>query len=48
MGSRSRGRMRLKISAPIAIPVRKTARITVNTYVVLPVPDASSRVHVTW
>ena len=25
-----------------------TARITVNTYVVLPVPEASSRVQVTW
>ena len=27
---------------------RNVARITVKTYVVLPVPDASSRVHVTW
>ena len=40
--------MTLKIIAPIAMPVRKIARITVNTYVVLPVPDASRRVQVTW
>ena len=32
----------------MASPVRNVARMTVNTYVVLPVPEASSRVHVTW
>ena len=40
--------MTLNSIAPIAMPTRKIARITVKTYVVLPVPDASSRVQVTW
>ncbi len=47
-GSRRRGRMTLNTIAPIAMPARKIARITVNTYVVLPVPDARRRVQVTW
>ncbi len=37
-----------KTTAPSAIPIRKQVRIVVKTYVVLPVPDASNRVHVTW
>ena len=47
-GSPSRERISPKIRAPMAIPARKVARITVKTYVVLPVPDARRRVHVTW
>ena len=46
--ARSAGGATLKIIAPIAMPTRKIARMIVNTYVVLPVPDASSRVQVTW
>ena len=46
IGSRIRGRMRTRrCSAPIARPDRNSTRMTVNTYVVLPVPEASSRVH---
>ena len=47
-GSPMRVRTRLKATAPRAIPTRNTARIIVKTYVVLPVPDANSRVQVTW
>ena len=43
-----RERTTLKTRAPIASPVRNSARITVKTYVVLPVPDASIRVQRTW
>jgi hypothetical protein len=35
-------------AAPTAIPMRNTARIEVKTYVVLPEPDASSRVQRSW
>ena len=42
-----RGRMTLKIVAPIVIPTRKIARMSVKTYVVFPVPEASNRVQVT-
>ncbi len=38
----------VKSTAPRAMPIRKIARMIVNTYVVLPVPDASSRVQSTW
>ena len=48
MGFLIRLRSALKMRAPAAIPVRNTARIAVKTYVVLPVPDASKRVHRTW
>ena len=46
-GSVIRGRMKLNNNAPIARPTRKIARMIVNTYVVFPVPEASSRVHST-
>jgi hypothetical protein len=39
---------RTNTAAPIAIPIRKIARMSVNTYVVLPDPDDSRRVHSTW
>ena len=48
IGSRIRGARMLNSRAPMAIPVRNVPRMTVKTYVVLPVPDASSRVQVTW
>ncbi len=47
IGSLIRDRKVLKSIAPIAIPIRKRARMTVNTYVRPPVPDASRRVQVT-
>ena len=47
-GSPMRERTRLNTSAPRARPIRNTPRMTVNTYVVLPVPEARSRVHSTW
>ena len=48
IGSFIRGARTLNSRAPMAIPVRNVPRMTVKTYVVLPVPDASSRVQVTW
>ena len=43
-----RGRRTVNAAAPIAIPMRNVPRISVKTYVELPVPDDRSRVQSTW
>ena len=48
IGCRTQRRVTANTVAPIVIPIRNIPRISVKTYVELPVPDDSSRVHRTW
>ncbi len=48
IGWRTQRRVIVNNVAPIVIPIRNIPRISVKTYVELPVPDESRRVHSTW